>query len=412
MYPATVRFPGPAIADIRSAVSRALDEARLSIGSGARIAMAVGSRGIGSLAEIVGATARWLEGQGAKPFIVPAMGSHGGATAEGQAAVLESYGITEAALGVPVRSAMETVSLGVVSAGDIEVSVFMDRLASESDGVLLINRVKPHTDFRGFPESGLLKMSVIGLGKHDQALAVHGHGIRGLKRLILPAARHVLQTGAVVGGLAVVENAYERPMRIEAAAAERIEAVERELLEVAGGSMARLPVDDIDVLVVDELGKDKSGTGLDTNVIGRIRIFGEVEPDTPRIRSIAALRLTEASHGNAIGVGLADVITRELYESIDFQATYENGLTSSFAERIKIPYVAANPDEAFRAALRCAGLGPIPAEALERARIVRIQSTLELSRILVSHAVAEELRARRDGMVEVSTESRPLFGSY
>ena len=404
MYAAAVRFPDESIPDVAGAVRNALDAAGLSFPSGARIAVAAGSRGIASIDLIVRTAVEWLRGRGAEPFIVPAMGSHGGATAEGQRTVLASYGITEAAMGAPVRSSMEPVRLD--SAGS-HVELFMDRHAFESDGVLLINRVKPHTDYHGFPESGLLKMSVIGLGKHAQALAVHGLGIRGLKEEILPAARRILASGKVLGGLAVVENAYDRPLRIQAAAADRVEAMERELLDLATGSMARLPLDDIDLLIVDELGKDKSGTGLDTNVIGRIRIAGEPEPDRPRIRSIAVMRLTPASHGNALGIGLADVITRELYDAIDFEATYANGLTSSFSERIKVPYVAADAAEAIRVAMRFAGLHPDPDVALRSARIVRIPNTLDLSSMRVSAPAADALRTHPD--VTVADDPRPLF---
>ena len=404
MYAARVRFPDESVPDVAAGVRNALDGSGLSFAAGAKIAVAAGSRGIASIDLIVRTAVEWLRGRGADPFIVPAMGSHGGATAEGQRDVLASYGITDAAMGAPIRSSMETVRLD--SSGS-NVGLFMDRHAWESDGVLLVNRVKPHTDYHGFPESGLVKMAVIGLGKHAQALAVHGLGIRGLKEAILPAARRIFASGKIIGGIAVVENAYDRPLRIEAAAAERIETMERELLAVATASMARLPLDEIDLLIVDEIGKDKSGTGLDTNVIGRIRISGEPEPDQPRIRSIAVMRLTPASHGNALGIGLSDVITRELYDSIDFAATYENGLTSSFCERIKVPYVAADAAEAVRVALRFAGLHPDPDVALRSARIVRIPNTLDLSSMLVSGTAAEALRVRSD--VTVSDDPRPLL---
>lgn len=404
MYPARVSFPDARIADVEAAARDALAEAQLPVAAGARIAVAVGSRGVASIDTIVRTAVAWLRGRGAEPFIVPAMGSHGGATADGQRDVLASYGITEATVGAPVRSSMETVAL---DAGDLGVGLFMDRLAWESDGVLLINRIKPHTDFHGFPESGLLKMSVIGLGKHAQALAIHGLGIRGLKELILPAARRVFASGKILGGLAIVENAYDRPVRIEAAPADRIEAMERTLLDVATDSMARLPIDEIDLLVVDDMGKDKSGTGLDTNVIGRIRIQGEPEPDAPRVKSIVVTRLTAASHGNAIGIGLADAITRELRDAIDFGATYENGLTSSFSERIKLPYVADTHEALIRAGIRFAAIDPDFNRAIAAARIVRIASTLELSDILVSAPAAAALAGRPE--VTVDDAGTPLF---
>jgi hypothetical protein len=404
MRPATVRFEDAAIDDPPAAVRSALDDARLAVLPGAAIAVAVGSRGIAAIDRTIRTTVDWLCERGARPFIVPAMGSHGGASAEGQAGVLASYGITAETMGVPVRSSMETVRL---DSSGLDIDLFMDRFAWEADGVLLVNRVKPHTDFHGFPESGLFKMSVIGLGKHAQALAVHSLGIEGLKHRILPAARRIVGSGKIVGGLAIVENAYDRALEIRAAAAEGIEPMERELLDLATRSMARLPLDDIDLLIVDDLGKDISGTGMDTNVIGRIRIRGESEPAAPRVKSVICTRLTAASHGNAIGVGLADAITRELYDAIDFRATYENGLTSSFSERIKVPYVAETHAEAVRAGIRFAALDTDERRALERARVVRIRNTLELDTILVSPAAAQALSGRED--VEVGEREYPLL---
>lgn len=404
MRPATVRFDDTSIDDPQAAVRSALEEAALVVSPGATIAVAVGSRGIASIDRVVRTTVEWLGERGARAFIVPAMGSHGGATASGQADVLASYGITAETMGVPVRSSMETVRLD--STG-VDVDLFMDRFAAEADGVLLVNRVKPHTDFHGFPESGLFKMSVIGLGKHAQARAVHSLGIEGLKHQILPAARRIIATGKIIGGLAIVENAYDRPVEIRAAPAEGIEPMERELLDLATRSMARLPLDDIDLLIVDEIGKDVSGTGMDTNVVGRIRIRGEAEPTAPRVKSVVCTALTPASHGNAIGMGLADAITRELYDAVDFGATYENGLTSSFSERIKVPYVAGSHAEAVRAGIRFAALDTDERRALERARIVRIRNTLELDTMLVSPAAAQALAGRDD--VEVGERKYPLL---
>lgn len=404
MYRAGFLYPDDTIRDVEPAVTTALESASLPIPPGARIAVAVGSRGICSIALIVRSAVKWLRAKGAQPFIVPAMGSHGGATAQGQRDVLASLGITEGTVGVPVRSSMETVEL---DSSGLDVKVFMDRHSWDADGVLLVNRVKPHTDFHGFPESGVLKMSVIGLGKHDQAKAVHGRGIHGLKNLLLPVARRILDAGKVIGGLAVVENAYDRPFRIEAARAEEIEPLERRLLDVAVAAMPRIPLDEVDLLVVDEIGKDISGTCLDTNIIGRIRIAGEAEPDRPNVRSILARRLSPASHGNAIGVGLADVITRELYEAIDFAATYENGLTSSFSERVKIPFVADSDTEAVHAALRFAAIDPDPVKALNLARVVRIRNTLDLSTMLLSRPAIAGLR---DGVAgEIDDRPIPLF---
>ncbi len=347
------------------------------------IALAVGSRGIRHLAVMVKAMVDAVRDAGAVPFIVPAMGSHGGATAEGQANVLRSYGIDDDAMGAPIRSSMDTVELPV---GDRPFKTYMDRHAWEADGVILINRVKPHTDFHDTYESGLVKMAVIGLGKHRQALEIHRFGIPGLAHHLPECASVVLATGKVRGGVAIVENAYDQPCIIEALPANRIMEREPRLLDLARERMPRLPVDTCDVLVVDRIGKDISGVGMDPNIIGRLRIPGQPEPATPRIKAILALDLSVASHGNAIGMGLADVITRRFQRKIDFNATYENAITSTFLERVKMPLVAEDDEQGLRIALRTCGV-------IEpgRERIIRIGDTLNLAELHVSPALREEL---------------------
>jgi len=273
--------------------------------------------------------------------------------------------------------------------------------------VILINRVKPHTDFSGFPESGLLKMSVIGLGNQNQAEAVHSYGIEGLRSQLLPAARAVLGTGKIVGGLAIVEDGYDQTSTIQWLPADQIESREETLLEAARAMMPRLPAEKIDLLIVDRIGKDKSGTGMDTKVIGRIRISGQDEPSSPSIKSILALGLTPESHGNAIGVGLADVVTKDLADEIDFDAMYQNGITSTFAERTKLPTVAATHGEAFRIGLRFAGLGPSADEAADNARVVRIRDTLTLGVVYVSENLVREIGD--SGLTTVTEETVELL---
>ena len=372
------------VTDVGGAVREELERAFPAVRPGASIAVAVGSRGIADIRAIVSHTVLFLKSRGAQPFIVPAMGSHGGATAAGQEEVLAGYGLTEAAIGAPVRSSMEVVRL---PGGDLGFPVYMDRLAWESDGVVLVNRVKPHTDYHGFPESGLLKMAVIGLGKRAQALVIHGRGAAGLKEWLLPAARQVLATGRVLLGLGIVEGPTERTCLVRAARPGDIEETERMLLAEAAGRMPRLPVNDLDVLVVDEIGKDVSGTGMDTNVIGRTRVLGQAEPPGPAIRMLVAADLTEAAQGNAIGVGLADVITRRLRDKIDTAATVENAVTSTFIERAKIPIVAETDRQALEIALRCAC---VPAG--RQPRVIRIRNTLRLDELYVSRPVLEEMR--------------------
>jgi len=363
------------------------------------VAIAVGSRGIAQLDSMVKATVDFLKANGNSPFIVPAMGSHGGATAEGQAQVLASYGITPETMGCPVISSMDTHRLQEHPGAP---AVFIDLAAWKADGIVLINRVKPHTDFHGRWESGLVKMAVIGLGKKNQASEVHRHGVRGLRELIPDAFQQILGTGKLWAGLAVVENAYDETAHVEVLPAGRFSSRESELLELARGNMPRLPFDDLDVLIVDRVGKDISGSGMDTNIIGRIRISGEVEPEAPRIRSIMVSRLTEATHGNATGLGLADVITQGLFDEIDFVTTYANIVTSGFLERGKIPVVAKNDREALEIALRAA----VPFSS-ETATIIRIRDTLHCHEMMVSAAAAQRMQDLSLGSVQEN--SLPLF---
>jgi hypothetical protein len=376
-------FDASRVDDVAAAVRSELERVLPGLPSGAPIAIAVGSRGISDIRTVVAETVRALKSRSAAPFIVPAMGSHGGATAEGQRQILAGYGITEEAVGAPVRSSMEVVRLP--GAGP---PIFMDRLAWRSHGVILVNRVKPHTDYHGFPESGLMKMAVIGLGKHAQALAVHAQGAGGLATMIAPAARRIFASGKILAGLAVVENAYDRICVVRAALPRDIETVERSLLAEAVARKPELPVSEIDVLVVDEMGKDVSGVGLDTTVIGRMRAAGVEEPRSPAIGVIVVTDLTEASHGNALGVGLADIVTRRLQRKIDPAATKENAVTSTFLERAKVPLVAETDREALEIALRCCR----PAPGTEP-RIVRIRNTLRLDELHVSRPVLAEMRA-------------------
>jgi len=387
------------ISDVAGSVRAELERTFPAARPGASIAIAVGSRGITDIRVVVAETARFLQSRGARPFIVPAMGSHGGATAAGQAEVIAGYGITEAQVGAPVRSSMEVVRL---PPGNLEFPVHMDRLAWESDGVVLVNRVKPHTDYHGFPESGLLKMAVVGLGKRTQALVVHSRGVAGLKEWILPAARHVLASGRILLGLGIVENATDRTCLIRAARPAEIEETERALLAEAAARMPRLPTGNIDVLIVDQLGKDLSGTGMDTNIIGRTRVLGQEEPVWPVIRALVVTDLTDGAHGNAVGLGLADVITQRLLDKMDTAATMENVVTSTFLERGKIPVVAQTDRQAAEIALRCASVAEsrIP-------RVVRIRNTLRLEELYVSQPVLEEIKGSEP--VEVLGQEQSVF---
>jgi hypothetical protein len=378
-----VRVEEPALADVAAATDQALAACGVSFGGGDEVAIAVGSRGIRNLTTIVTRVALWVRDHGAVPFLVPAMGSHGGATADGQRAVLESYGLGAATTGCEIRSSMDVVTL---AGGDCPVPVVTDAAAARAAATILVNRIKPHTDFHGPYESGLMKMAAIGLGKRVQAEALHAYGARGLRDLMPHVARRVLAEANVTLGVAIVENALDQTMRVVAAPAAAIPDVEPGLLDEARAHQPRLPVDDLDVLLVDRMGKDISGVGLDTSVIGRVLITGEPEPVSPRIRMIACHALTPASHGNATGMGLADVVTRGFADAVDHEVTRTNVVTSGFLLRGKLPVVADDDREAWALCLR--GAGVVDPGAVRAARIV---DTLHCHDLWVSDAVRAEL---------------------
>jgi len=373
------RFPDTRIANIPAALKTELIHLRSELKRGDTIAVAIGSRGIADLKIIVTETIGFLKQAGVKPFIIPAMGSHGNATAKGQKQMLANLGIDEASAGVPIRSSMEVVE---IPSPGIKPKVFMDKFAFEADGIVLINRIKPHTDFHGSYESGLVKMAVIGLGKHEQALELHRFGIYGLETLLPEVAKQVLGTGKILFGLGVIENARDKTAVIKGLKGEAFMSEEPGLLEMARSNLPTLPVTAIDVLMVDRIGKDISGTGMDTNVIGRTGISALQWPGGPDIKVIVVNDLTAATHGNASGMGLADIISKKLYDKINFSATYENVITSTFLQRAKIPIIAANTREAFAIALRGAN-----AMHPESASIMRLRDTLHLEYIFVSPAI-------------------------
>ena len=302
------QFPDNALGDVKGEIKKSLNSLRGIIRENSSIAIAVGSRGIDNLPIVVAEVVNYVKAQGAKPFIIPAMGSHGGATAEGQREVLAGYGITEAAIGAPIKSSMEVVELPSTGLGH---RIYMDKNAYESDGVILINKIKPHTDFHATYESGLVKMTVIGLGKEHGAEAIHHFGVYGLKELIPASALRILAENKIVGAIALIENANDKTMLVKALKAADIMQEEPKLLEIARKNRPALPVDQIDVLIIDQMGKNISGVGIDTNIIGRLKIYDQPEPISPKIRSIIVNDITEESQGNATGVGLADIISKK-----------------------------------------------------------------------------------------------------
>jgi Lactate racemase N-terminal domain len=384
------KFPRPRVENVEEELREQLGREEISstIEPGMSVALTAGSRGIAEIEGILRCLVEILKEMEAEPFIVPAMGSHGGATAEGQVEILESLGVTEEFCGAPIRSSMEVVEIGETERG---VPVYMDRIASEADGVVLVNRIKAHTDFRSNIESGLMKMASIGLGKHEQALALHGYGVEGIRDFMVEVADEVLGSGHVLFGVATVENAYDEPAIVEAIPAKEIHKREAELLAEYMDMMPALPVSDIDVLHVDALGKNYSGTGMDTNVIGRFRILGVEEPETPAVKYIVVGDVSDESHGNAIGVGLADLTTRRLADRIERKAMNANVITSTFVDRAKVPMVLASDEEALRTAIRCNwGVPP------EETRFVRIPNTLHLEYLYVSENMVDEALANAE----------------
>ena len=394
-YPKMVRvkqhFNTSPIEDIPAKVRTELAaiQPQKMITRGDTVAITAGSRGIANLAVIIGEIARELKKIGAKPFIIPAMGSHGGATPEGQKKILEHYGITNKTMGVPVKSSLSVVQVG--STPDL-IPVYLDRNAAKADHIVVVNRVKPHTDFKGKFESGLMKMMVIGLGK--QKGADHYHNVivrRGHYPVFLAVAREILQRCPVAFGVAIVENQRDETQIIRAIPAAEIEATEYQLLRKAKRLFPRIPVDPIDLLIVDRMGKEISGTGMDQNVIGRSVIPYHRPSIKNDIMRIFVRDLTDDSEGNATAIGNADFTTKRLVDKIDHRATYMNAVTSSCPEAVRIPPYYESDREAIDTALKT--IGPV---APQNARIVHILDTLRLEEMYVSEAMLAEVETRKD----------------
>jgi hypothetical protein len=376
------RFDSPVIDDVDAAVRAAMAPVQVLPGKQS-YALAVGSRGIAQLPTVVRALVAALKEKGGDVLIVPAMGSHGGATAEGQRDVLARLGVDEQTVGAPVRATMEAIRIGQA----LGVDVFMDVRAMCSHWIIPIARVKPHTGFRGPVESGICKMLAIGLGKHIGCTQIHRQGYERFPALIPAAAQVALDTGKIPFALALIENAREQLAHIELVPGPSVMTREPELLNIARGLMPRLLMPEIDVLVVEEIGKDISGVGMDSNVTGR-GLSGPLGGFTgPKITRIVALNLTTKTHGNAVGVGQADIITQKLYDAIDRTVTYTNALTSGSLANGKIPVVLPTEEQAIMAAASC-----VPGVRAEDARIVRIKNTLQLEELHVSENMVEMLR--------------------
>jgi len=379
----------PAVKDVEAAVQQSLSALQIPAAKlrGCTIAVTVGSRGIDRLSAVVRGSCRWLKSQGATAFIVPAMGSHGGGTSAGQHRVLEQYGITPEFTGAEIRSSMETTSLGMTPEG---IQVVMDRHAYDADAVLVMNRVKPHTDFSGNVESGVLKMMTVGLGKAVGAQELHRWSREvGFEPCLRAMAGRILASGKILCGLTLIENEFHQIAHVSASMPEGIVAQEEKALAIAKQLVARIPFRELDLLIVDELGKNISGSGMDTKVIGRG--LPSVPPEAPCIRAIYARDLTEESEGNAAGVGLADLIHEKLFQKIDYQKTFLNVRTSLNLPLAQIPLHCPSDRDALDFAL-----GYLGSARPEQQRIAWIRNTLELDRLACSQALASDV-SKLDG---------------
>lgn len=377
-------FPTKAVGDVAASLRAELSKAAIAsrIKPHMRIAVAVGSRGVAELPLIVRIVVEELTKLGAEPFIVPAMGSHGGATAEGQTAVLAGLGVTEESAGCPIVASMEVVELGVLANG---LPVLMDKQAMQADGIVVINRIKPHTAFSGPIESGLVKMITIGLGKQKGADSCHTFGFGHMAQNIVDMAAVKLRQAPFLFGVGTVENAYDKIAKIVAIPAEAIIGTEKELLAVARENMPRILFSPLDVLIVDQMGKEFSGAGMDSNITGRASTpYVALSQKTSRM---AVLDLSEQSHGNAVAMGLADITTRRLFDKIDFEYTYANALTSTVTLGGMIPVIMESDRLAIQAAVKTCN-----AADSSRIRLVRIPNTLHLEEIYISEGLLEEAR--------------------
>ena len=394
-------FDDTRVSDIQAAVIAELHRlAWDQINPGDRVAITAGSRGIANIADILKAVVKFFKSLDARPFVFPAMGSHGGATAAGQAAVLAQLGVTDSYLQAPILSSMDVEQIGATDDG---VPVFIDGHARRADHIVVVNRIKCHTKFKASIESGLMKMLAIGMGKHKGAAFYHKAAVEFTFPIIIrDAARMVLQQTPVICGIGILENGYGETARIAAFKPENIESGEEKLLSQSKKMMAHLPFNKIDLLIVDEMGKNISGVGIDPNITGRNRDFVEVFDHPVRIKRVFVRDLTKQSKGNAIGIGLADITTKRLVDKIDYDATYKNCITGISLEKGAVPMYFKNDRQAIEVALDSIGL--IPAQM---SKIVRIKNTLRLDIVGVSEAYLDELHQRDD--LEILGDPEPFM---
>ena len=383
------RFDDPHLKDVEKAVHEQITRPEIAarVHSGMRIAIGAGSRGIANIGITVRATVQALREFGAKPFVFPAMGSHGGATAQGQQAVLAGYDITEESVGAPIRATMDTVLIGEMEDG---TPVHMDRYAHEADGIVLINRIKPHTSFRGPIESGVVKMMAIGMGKIQGATHMHAHGMDLFPEVLPRVATFIMERTSILFSIGMIENAYDQTAIVEALLSDTLVQREVELQAKAKSLMGRLYFSDIDILLIDRMGKEISGAGFDPNITGRNH-RGVPGFDDPKVQKIVVLSLTKMTNGNATGLGLADVITHKLYDAIDYPSTYANVITSAYLDGALIPIAMPTDQKALQLAVKT-----LVRVKKGQARIVRIRDTLSIGKISVSEPMLTEVKQHPD----------------
>ncbi|HER24099.1 MAG TPA: DUF2088 domain-containing protein [Candidatus Atribacteria bacterium] len=384
-------FCQDSIPDIPGYIHQAFKNSDLPnrIKPGDKIGITVGSRGITNLQPIVQQIIHELKALKARPYILAAMGSHGGATSQGQKEILESYDITEEKMGVPILSSMDTIQIGTI---EKEIPVYFSQEAMNLNGIIALNRVKLHTDFKSeIMESGMSKILVIGLGKRDGAESIHSLGVYGLKNIIPQAAKLIIEKAPIIQGIGIVENSYDETMEVQFSPPEHIITNDLQLLRKCAEVFPSLPCENIDVCLVQEMGKNISGTGLDTNIIGRLDINGESEVGKPRINKLVVFDITEQSHGNALGVGLSDITTRKLVNKINFITTYANTITSTFLNRAKIPITAETEKEAVEIALKTCWQ-----PNRNKVRLLIMKNTLDLEYLYVSESIWNDIKNNKN----------------
>lgn len=410
LYPRMVKIrqqlDGSVVPDIALAVKAEFGKSRLSseIKPGSKVAITAGSRGITDIVAIISSLVREVKSKGGDPFIVPAMGSHGGATAEGQLQILSDYGIKEDIVGCPIISSMEVIKVGETKSG---MPVLLDRNACRADYIIVLNRVKSHTEFHGQIESGLMKMIVIGLGKHEGTIIAHRFAVKyGYERTITEIGLCALEKAPLALGIAIIENGYGRTAQITAVEPENFLETEKKLLSIARIKTPQIPFDKFDVLIVDECGKEISGTGMDTKVLGRIMNIYEEELNHPNITRVILRDLTEKTHGNAIGIGLADFITKKVFDKIDYKATYINSITAITPEKARLPLICENDKEAVDFAMATAG--PVDFESV---KIVWINHTSRLDEMWISKGLLNEA-TEKENLKIIGNEHEMKFDDY